>query len=105
MKKIKLLTSLLDVFKDFNSALDRIQQKMEILMATLQNFKDLVAGINTETDRLAAKIDAFIAGQNAGGMTPAEEDAALADLQAVSDRLKTIGADSTNPIPAEPPTI
>lgn len=85
--------------------LDLIQQKMETIMATAQNFKDLVVAINAETDRLAAKIQAFIDAENAGGLTPAEEEAHLADLQSVVDRLKVVGANPADPIPPveEPP--
>lgn len=71
-------------------------------MATLQNFKDLLAGVDEETNRIAAKIDELVAKLEAGGMSEAEEAEALEGLTAVADRLKTIGADPADPIPAPP---
>jgi len=85
--------------------LDRIQQKMEQAMATLQNFKDLLAAVDAETNRLAARIAELVAQIGGGGLTEAEEEEALAGLTAVAERLKTIGASSTEPIPPEPPVV
>lgn len=101
----KLLKQLLLTDK----VLDHIQQKMETIMASLQNFKDLLAAVDAETNRIAAKIQSLVDGLSGGGMTDAEEAEALAGLSAVADRLKTIGADPSNPVPPvppeEPPTI
>lgn len=92
-----------------DKVLDHIQQKMETIMASLQNFKDLLAAVDAETNRIAAKIQSLVDGLSGGGMTDAEEAEALAGLSAVADRLKTIGADPSNPVPPvppeEPPTI
>ena len=96
---------LLKQLKQVNTVLDHIQQKMETMMATLQNFKDLLAAVDAETNRIAAKIQALVDQLSAGGMSDAEEAEALAGLSAVADRLKTIGADPSNPVPTEPPTI
>lgn len=85
------------------TVLERIQQKMETLMASLQNFKDLLAGVDAETNRIAARIEELVAQIGGGGLTEAEEEEALAGLTAVAERLKTIGASSTDPIPPEPP--
>lgn len=93
---------LFDGLKDFEDMIDRIHLKLEKTMATLQNFKDLLAAIDAETDRLAKKIADLVAQLTAGGMTEAQETQALAGLTAVADRLKTIGADPTNPIPPAP---
>jgi len=96
---------LLKQLKQVNTVLDHIQQKMETMMATLQNFKDLLAAVDAETNRIAAKIQALVDQLSAGGMSDAEEAEALAGLSAVADRLKTIRADPSNPVPTEPPTI
>ena len=94
----QMLRTLLDI----ESALDRIQQKASIAMATLQNFKDLLAAINVETNRLAAKIQELIDKVTTSGLSGPEEAEILADLQAVKDRLSTVGADPSNPIPPVP---
>ena len=96
MKPVKPVFTFL---KDIEDTIDRITHKMEALMATAQNFKDLVQQLNDETNTISARIDALIAKLNDTGISSADEDAALAELQAVSDRLKTLGADQTNPIP------
>ena len=90
---------LLETLLTIETTLDRIQQKMETTMATLQNFKDLLAAVDTETNRIAAKIQSLVDSLGGGGMTDAQEAEALAGLSAVADRLKTIGADPTNPVP------
>lgn len=96
---------LLKTLRQIESALDRIQQKTEQAMASLQSFKDLLAAVDVETNRIAAKIDELVAKLEAGGMTEAEEEEALAGLSATADRLKTIGANPADPIPPveEPP--
>jgi hypothetical protein len=77
-------------------------------MATLQNFKDLLNGVKTETDRIADKIDELVESLKAGGLSKEEEAQVFADLQAHSDRLKGIGADAADPVPnplPAPPTV
>lgn len=91
----KFLATLIEI----ETTLDRIQQKMETMMPTLQNFKDLLAAVDAETNRIAAKIQSLVDQLGGGGMSDAEEAEALAGLSAVADRLKTIGADPSNPVP------
>src|SRR5678816_4288487 len=99
----KWLHAIADVLHAIEETTDRIQIKLEATMATLQNFKDLLAAVDAETNRIAAKIESLVGGLQSGSMSEAEEAEALAGLQATADRLKTIGADSANPIPAQPP--
>lgn len=80
-------------------SLKKILKLMEVVMAKAQDFKDLVDALNAETDMIAARIDAILAKLQDTGLSSAEEAQALSDLQAVSDRLKTLGTDQTNPIP------
>jgi predicted Ser/Thr protein kinase len=101
----KKLLNLLKTLIHIETVLDRIQQKVENTMATLQNFKDLLAAVDAETNRIAAKIEELVGQIGGGGLNETEEAEALAGLTAVAERLKTIGASSTNPVPPveEPP--
>ncbi len=84
------------------SALDRINEKLGGTMAKLQDFKDLLGAVNTETDRIAAKLQEVIDKVENSGLTGAEEDEILADLTALRDRTAAIGADPANPVPEVP---
>lgn len=83
--------------------LERIEGKVDQIkaqgVAMANAFSDLAQQMNDETNAIAARIDALIAAQQAGGMTAEEEAAALAEMQAISDRLKVLGTDPNNPIP------
>lgn len=94
-----MLRSFLKTLLEIESALDRIQEKAEHAMATLQSFKDLLAAVDAETTRIANKIDELVAKLEAGGMSASEEAEVQEGLTALSDRLKKIGADPAQPIP------
>lgn len=98
-----MLRRLLKTLTLIESVLDRIQQKLEKSMATLQNFKDLLGAVDVETTRIGTRVEDLVAKLEAGGMTDAEEAEVFAGLTAVADRLKTIGANPADPIPVEPP--
>ena len=68
-------------------------------MAQYTDFQALLAAMNTETDRLAAKLEE-LSGKVGTDMTADEEDQLQADFQGVINRLRGIGADPQNPIPA-----
>jgi len=85
------------------TALDRIGQKGEILMAKFTDMKGLVNAIRTETDDLALRVDAIINKVSDSSMTGAEEDEILTDLTALKARLSVIGKDAADPIPDENP--
>ena len=71
-------------------------------MAKFVDVESAIDAINTETNNLAARVDAIIA-QIGGGISATDADTIVTQLTAVSDRLKGIGADQSNPIPTEPP--
>jgi len=84
------------------------QHSMEArLMSTVNDLKALVTALDTETNAVAAKLDAQIAliqqlkDQIANGspVSQADLDAVVAGLQPISDRLTTLGADPNQPIP------
>ncbi len=69
-------------------------------MATKTEFDALVAAIDAETTRIGNKIQDLLAQIAAGGLTPAEEQAALDAIGAAAERLKLVGADPAAPVPA-----
>ncbi len=97
-----MLRRLLKTLLLIESALDRIQQKQEKIMANLQTFKDLLAAVDEETTRIADKIEALVAQLESGSLSEAEEAEVLAGLQSQVDRLKTIGHDPADPVPPVP---
>jgi peptidoglycan hydrolase CwlO-like protein len=73
---------------------------------TMAKFEDVQAAldaVDTETDRIAAEVE-DLKGQIGAGMTPEQEDAIKARLDALSTRLKAIGKDPENPVPEPEPT-
>ncbi len=95
----KIITGLLTSLTNCEAAVDRIQTKLETIMAKLQDFKDLLAAVDAETTRIALKIDELVGKLNAGGMTEAEEAEVLAQLSAHAAQLKAIGHDPNDPVP------
>jgi len=69
-------------------------------MATKGDFDSIVGKLNTATNAVAARIQKYIDKVSAGGITAADEDKAIADLQAAADTLTAMGADPADPIPA-----
>ena len=67
----------------------------------LTEFKDLLTGINTETDRLATKGQELIDKVSDSSLTGTEEQEILDGLTAVSSCLSAIGANEADPIPTE----
>jgi hypothetical protein len=66
-------------------------------MATIQQFEDAIAAINTATNEVAAevaKLKDIIAG---GGLLPAEEATVLASLTEIEAKLKAIAAPPAPP--------
>lgn len=68
-------------------------------MVTKGDFDALLAAVNDATNKIAARIQALIDKQNAGGLTAEEEEAVKAGLEAEVAKLQALGADSTNPVP------
>lgn len=93
-----------------STRLGAIERLELLLMTTVTDLKNLVAAMDAETNTIAAKVDAQTAAiadlsakVAAGGVaTQADLDAIGAGLTPISERLKTIGADPAQPIPAEP---
>jgi len=77
------------------------------IMATVTSIKQLVIDLDTETNDVAAKVDAQTAEIQrlsaiiaAGGAVTQEDlDAISAGLTPISERLKALGASQTDPIP------
>lgn len=79
------------------------QHQMEIrIMATLTTFAELLAAIDAETTRIGVKIQTLIDQLAAGGLSAEDEATVLAGLGAAADKLKGIGVDPADPVPADP---
>lgn len=78
------------------------------LMADVSSIKQLVTDLDTETNDVAAKVDAIVAQNdalklqiaNGSPATQADIDAISDGLTPISARLKAIGASPEDPIPA-----
>jgi ABC-type transporter Mla subunit MlaD len=68
-------------------------QKIHNLEVQMSDTTDAIAELNTETDALAARIDAVLAS------IEGVDDATAAELRKVSARLKGLAADPANPVP------
>lgn len=60
-------------------------------MATIQDFRDAITQIDTETTRIAQVITDLVAQLQGGGLTAAEETEAYTKLKAAADALKLVG--------------
>jgi hypothetical protein len=56
----------------------------------MSDVSDAIAEINTETDALAARVDAIV---------ESTDDATAAQLRPIASRLRGIAADPANPVP------
>ncbi len=70
-----------------------LQMRMEQFM---ERTEEAIRAINTETDALAARIDELV--------TSTDEETAAA-LRPIADRLRSIAADPSDPVPPEEPTV
>jgi uncharacterized coiled-coil protein SlyX len=92
-----------------------LHRKVDSLMSDVATVKQLVKDLGTETDNLAARLDAKQAAQDAaiqalkdqiaagGPVTQADIDGLAVDLTAEVSRLQSLGADPANPIPSAAP--
>ncbi len=71
-------------------------------MAKVEDFSAVVAVLNTETNRISDKLEELIGEIEGAGLDADQEAVVLDSLQALADRLKTIGADPKDPVPVEP---
>lgn len=71
-------------------------------MATVESMAALIEAANVATNAIADKITALEEKLKALGLTAEQEAVVEAELGGVVARLKAIGADPADPIPAEP---
>jgi hypothetical protein len=87
--------------------IDRLEHKIDHLIqrnaAMATQLEDLISAIDAETNAVAAEVDALHA-QLAAAQGATVTQADLDRLAAIRDRLKTIGSDPANPVPAPPAT-
>jgi uncharacterized coiled-coil protein SlyX len=64
----------------------------------MSQLTDVIASMDADTTRIAAKIDDITTRLNAG------DASAAAELGPIADRLKALGSDPDNPVPVDPTT-
>jgi len=79
-----------------------IHNRQEKIMASFENFQELVSAFNVETSRLGDLLQELLAKLAAGGLTADQEAAVFADLTAVRTRLAVLGTNPSDPIPTDP---
>ena len=72
-------------------------------MAELKDFKDVISLLDAETNRIAQKVEDLVDELAAGGLDEEEEADVLDDLLGLAERLRAIGAEPVDPVPAEDP--
>lgn len=77
-------------------------QILERLKAMANQIDQLRDDLRTNTDAVAARLDTLIAQITADADNTASP-ATLADLKVISDHLKAMGTNPSNPVPALPP--
>lgn len=86
-----------------------LHEKVDRLMATVEEVNALVGEINDATNEVAEKVEAQVAEiarlkdviANGDGVTPADLDNLIAGLEPIGARLRTIASDPGNPVPVE----
>jgi len=84
---------------ELKEIMDFLKRFRRDIMATLAQFQTALAEIDVETTRLGTLIEELTAKILAGGMSDADEQAALAQLAAAGARLKLVGASVEVPVP------
>lgn len=74
-------------------------ERSKDIMATQEEFNEILSQIDSETTRVADKVQQLMDQLATGGMSADQEAQVKADLQAQLDKLRGIGADPTNPVP------
>lgn len=92
-----------------NAKLDNLAKTLsrigKLIMATADEFKIALAKVEVATTAIGARLQKYIDDKNAGGMTAAEETAALAQLGVLATSLETMGKDPANPVPDPLPPV
>lgn len=85
-----------------NARVARIATKEE-LMPRFDDIQSALSAVDSETTRIADKLAALVAQQQAGGLTDEQAAQIQTEINAHLDALRAIGADPENPVPSAPP--
>lgn len=72
-------------------------------MALSQETRAVIDRLNTATNKIAARLTKLAEQIATGGMSAADEAAAVTELNALAANLEGMGTDPDAPIPPEPP--
>lgn len=84
------------------TVLERLTQMEGRIMAKLEDFQAALAAVDAETTRIADYIQQLLAKLQTTGLSETEEAQVLADLNAATDRLRSVGTSVENPVPTTP---
>lgn len=98
MCDVCLYKELVELREEMRSHFTALNKKVGLIMAGVDDIETLITELNdatnVEADRFQKLLD-----QLKAGMTPAQVEKIKAEMRTGIDRLKTIGADPTQPIP------
>ncbi len=85
--------------------LDKILCQGEKLMALADDLKAGIAALDTETNNVAARIDALVTKLGNSSLSDQEKADIMGSLSAEAARLKTLATDPNAPVPPVPPAL
>jgi Na+/phosphate symporter len=92
MGLLNYLLQCLDVAKKLNL-------EWEDIMAKATTYEELITKLDEATTKLGEKIKELVAKLEEGGLTKEQEEANLAALDAIGDKLVEMGTDPAEPVP------
>lgn len=90
---------------EIHSRLQRIEGKVDQIMALAEDLKAGIKQLDDETTVIGTVISALVAKLQNSSITDAEKADVFTALSAVGARLTTLGVDPTNPVPPPPPPM
>jgi ABC-type transporter Mla subunit MlaD len=104
--KMDALSQAISLFQtSTNRQLLLMSQRMDILMALVDDLKAAISLLDTETTKIAAVVDGLNQRLQQGNLSAAEQQEVFGALSAVSARLQALGQDPSNPVPPAPPQL
>lgn len=101
IKEFHLHVDLKEVSSDAKKILHEVLNIKQIVMATKEQFQAAFDQMTSSIDNIAADIQKLTGQLQTGGLSEADENEILAQLQAKADQLKSIADQTPDDAPAE----